>query len=86
MTISEWIYQQTEQTHTIALPRLFTLLYNAMIQVLELDTDRTRDLLLQDHAASGIKGQAKFLQQKVRTTDKINKGRSESRQKRHRAQ
>ena len=81
--VCDWLYQQSGQTHHIALPRLFSLLFNAMTDILKRDKDKTTDLLLLDFADSGIKGQPKFMQQ----ADKINsftaKRRSESRQKRH---
>jgi len=83
--LTNWLHTETDQTHKIALPRLFSLLFNFMTTVLKLDEQETIKFLLKDYAGSGIKGQAKFMQQ---TDDKIIKPikrRSESRQKRHQA-
>ena len=81
--LTTWLHAETDQTHKIALPRLFSLLFNFMTTVLKLDQQETIKFLLRDYEDSGIKGQAKFMQQ---TDDKIIKPfkrRSESRQKRH---
>lgn len=83
LNLSNWLYSVTDQTHKLALPRLFNLLFKFMTTELKLDEDKTLEYLLKDYEASGIKGQARFMQQ---TDDKIIKPfkrRSESRQKRH---
>jgi len=85
-TLTKWLHSTTDQTHKIALPRLFTLLKQAMVSELALDEDKSIECLLKDHADSGIKGQPKFITNNV-TKQKITpleKRRSESRQKRHR--
>lgn len=83
LTLSNWLHAETDQTHHIALPRLFKLLRQAMTEVLELDEQKTVDFLLQDYAESGIKGQPKFMTQEHSQAIKPLKRRSESRQKRH---
>ena len=82
LSLSSWIHAETDQTHHIALPRLFTLLKRAMTEVLYLDEEKTDEYLLKDFANSGIKGQPKFMHQ---LKDKVKpfKRRSESRQQRH---
>lgn len=83
LNLANWLHTETDQTHKIALPRLFSLIFSFMTTVLKLDEQQTIEFLLRDYEDSGIKGQAKFMQQ---TDDKIIKPfkrRSESRQKRH---
>jgi hypothetical protein len=83
--LSDWLYLQSGQTHHIALPRLFNLLFNAMTDILKRDIDKTTELLLRDYADSGIKGQPRFMQQTENINSSTAKRRSESRQKRHQA-
>jgi radical SAM superfamily enzyme YgiQ (UPF0313 family) len=85
--LSNWLHAETDQTHKIALPRLFNLLFNFMTSQLNLDEQQTIQFLLKDYEASGIKGQAKFMKLEHNSTTQSNnkpfKRRSESRQKRH---
>ena len=81
--VCDWLYQQSGQTHHIALPRLFSLLFNAMTRILKRDKEKTTELLLQDFADSGIKGQPKFMQHAESVNNITTRRRSESRQKRH---
>lgn len=87
LQLSNWLHAVTDQTHKIALPRLFRLLYKFMVEELQLDESKTTELLLKDYAISGIKGHARFMfsQNKTLPSAKLNKRRSESRQKRHQA-
>lgn len=84
LALSDWLHTTTDQTHKIALPRLFTLLRRAMLELLHLDEKLTDEYLLMDFAESGIKGQPKFLSQPQKQATEILKRRSESRQQRHR--
>ncbi len=83
MTISQWIYETTGQTHKISLDRLFRLLYDGMIQKLSMDEDRVREVLLKDYQASGLKGKAKFLQRQDTGENNIRRIKSAQRQMRH---
>ena len=83
LTLSNWLYAETNQTHNIALPRLFNLLFKFMTTMLKRNEQQTVEFLLEDHIVSGIKGQPKFmLQAKDKITEPFSR-RSESRQKRH---
>jgi len=82
MALSNWLHAETDQTHKIALPRLFTLLRTAMVDLLKRDIEHTESCLLKDFSESGIKGQPKFLQQPENKVTSLTR-RSESRQKRH---
>lgn len=81
--LCDWLYRESGQTHHIALPRLFNLLFTAMTDVLNLNKEITTSLLLQDFSDSGIKGQPRFMLQADTITDNVTTRRSESRQKRH---
>jgi radical SAM superfamily enzyme YgiQ (UPF0313 family) len=81
--LCRWLHKESGQTHHIALPRLFNLLFTAMTDILRLDKKITTTLLLQDYADSGIKGQPKFMQQVDSNNDNSTTRRSESRQRRH---
>ena len=83
LALTNWLHAETDQTHKIALPRLFNLLFRFLIEQLNQDVEQTVEHLLQDHKLSGIKGQAKFMLQSEQTNIKAFKRRSESRQQRH---
>jgi radical SAM superfamily enzyme YgiQ (UPF0313 family) len=68
LAFSDWLYAQTGQTHRIALPRLFELLRDALIEVFAVDADRTLDALARDCAVHGTKGCPGFLHARVRTS------------------
>ena len=59
--LSAWIYAQVQQTHQIALPRLFVLVHGAGQAVLGIEQSVLEDALLQDYAVTGQKGQIPFL-------------------------
>jgi len=59
--LSAWIYAQVQQTHQIALPRLFVLVHGAGQAVLGIEQSVLEDVLLQDYAVTGQKGQIPFL-------------------------
>lgn len=61
MSISNWLFSKTQQTHKIALVRLFDLLHQAISDELMIDSNTMQTCLLQDFACSGIKGRAPFL-------------------------
>ena len=82
LALSNWLHAETDQTHNIALARLFRLLFKFMTQELKRDKEETIEFLMKDYAESGIKGHAKFMN-KEKENSNIIKRRSESRQKRH---
>ena len=85
LTLSNWLYSETGQSHKIALLRLFRLIYKAMTEVLKRDKQQTIDCLTKDHEACGMKGRPEFhLKNNQKDLDnELKKKRSESRQKRH---
>ncbi|VAW66123.1 Mg-protoporphyrin IX monomethyl ester oxidative cyclase [hydrothermal vent metagenome] len=82
LNLSNWIFNTTGQTHKISLERLYTLLYNGMINALEFDEKTVTSALLRDYENSGIKGRPKFLQQSIKNVD-AKKIKSSQRQIRH---
>jgi len=59
--LSEWIYTQAQQTHQIALPRLFVLVHQGGQATLGLEREALESALLEDYARTGQKGQIPFL-------------------------
>jgi len=83
LALTDWLHTETDQTHNIALPRLFSLLFRFLTEELKRDTNQTIEILLQDYNVSGIKGPARFMNQAQSNIIKPVQRRSESRQKRH---
>ena len=83
LMLSNWLYSETKQTHKLALPRLFKLLFKFLSCELKRDEKQTIDFLLLDYEAAGFSGQANFLLSEEVSTVKTVKRRSESRQQRH---
>jgi len=65
MNFSDWLFDRTQQTHRIALPRLFSLLYEHLSEIQEsskqLRTESIRRALVADFAHNRLKGKPKFL-------------------------
>ncbi len=59
--LSGWIYAQVQQTHQIALPRLFVLVHGGGQALLGIENSVLEEALLQDYAVTGQKGQIPFL-------------------------
>lgn len=59
--LSEWIFTQSQQTHQIALPRLFVLVHEGGQAVLGIERDVLETALLADYAKTGQKGQVPFV-------------------------
>jgi hypothetical protein len=59
--LSGWIYAQVQQTHQIALPRLFVLVHQGGQEILGIGREALEATLLEDYARTGQKGQIPFL-------------------------
>jgi radical SAM superfamily enzyme YgiQ (UPF0313 family) len=83
--LSDWLYAMTDQTHRIALKRLFELLYEGMTTVLAIDTTTAAASLWQDYQASGLKGWPSYIsaEQGSRTHQSAKASSSQARQARH---
>lgn len=51
-----WLFDTTNQTHKIALKRLYDLLYTALVECFEEDSEQLQMLIKKDVDASGMKG------------------------------
>lgn len=60
MELSNWLFINTDQTHRIALNRLFTLVYQAMTEALAITPALAAEKLGLDFAESGLKGKPVF--------------------------
>jgi hypothetical protein len=69
LQFSDWLYAQTQQTHRIALPRLFALLHAALTSVFGLPGDVVLGALARDCAVHGFKGCPAFLHEHLRALE-----------------
>lgn len=89
MQFSEWLFETTEQTHRISLPKLFNLIHDALINEFEIEEELTVSALQQDFDRSGLKGAPPFLKNKNHDKTKLelslvkSSGKAGKRQKRH---
>ncbi|WP_455199810.1 DUF4080 domain-containing protein, partial [Kaarinaea lacus] len=60
LTLSDWIFATTEQTHRIALPRLFNLVYSGLTTELGVEDTVAEKALQADFDRSGLKGKPNF--------------------------
>jgi hypothetical protein len=63
MTLGDWLFNTTGQTHQFALERLFDLLYRGFIEALDVAEPTAREALAVDYQNSGAKGCPAFFQQ-----------------------
>lgn len=82
LALSDWLYEQTGQTHQISLNRLIMLIYQALTEYFNLDLEMVKQTLMQDFQASGLKGQPAFMPEQQKP-DKSAEQRTVLRQKRH---
>lgn len=61
MNFSNWLFAATNQTHQIALKRLFDLVYEYMTGVMELPDSEVSSVLIADYSRSGQKGLSGFM-------------------------
>ena len=76
MGFSHWLFETTNQTHKIALKRLFELVYEYMITVLDIPESVAASVLISDYSRSGQKGLAGFMQHRIQ--DEQTQGREKS--------
>lgn len=60
LELSDWLYATTGQTHRIALPRLFRLIYQGARELYELDEQSLYNAMHEDYTHSGMKGEPGF--------------------------
>jgi radical SAM superfamily enzyme YgiQ (UPF0313 family) len=67
-TLTQWVYAEVQQTHQIALSRLFVLVHGAGQAVLAIERTALEEALLQDYALTGQKGQVPFLTEALKNS------------------
>ena len=80
--VSAFIFASSQQTHKIALKRLFDFVYQALIQVLNADSTQAQALLLKDYQACKMKGVPNFLRTQIPNATSRPKQKSSQRQQR----
>ena len=88
MTLSDWLFNATGQTHQFALERLFDLLYRGLVEVLAADKTAVRNALTVDYQNSGAKGCPEFMrshptQASTQTFTRFKSAATPNRQARH---
>ncbi|MBT4838881.1 MAG: DUF4080 domain-containing protein [Methylococcales bacterium] len=63
MMLSDWLYQSTDQTHRIALKRLFKLMFVGLTDGLKLDKNLVFNALKCDFKQSNLKGSSEFIRE-----------------------
>ena len=63
LTLADWLYAETRQTHQIALDRLYDLVHAGLIVTLNCATEELTRALAHDYTASGARGAPEFLRQ-----------------------
>lgn len=82
MSLSDWLFSTTAQTHRIALPKLFELLWKHMTQELLIEKNTVENALLSDFKHNRLKGLPAFAKHE-NTTDKLATSNKAQRQLRH---
>lgn len=83
MCFSDWLYQHSQQTHKIALDKLFDYLHQGMTNVLKIAAEASLNSLVQDFEHSSLRRIPKCLQGRVLTKKLLNKPTAPKRQARH---
>lgn len=62
MKFSEWLFQKTDQTHRIALAKLFTLVHEGLTSHFQIEENAVTECLQKDYQRSGLKGIPGFIE------------------------
>lgn len=82
MQLADWLFDNTRQTHRIALPRLFDLLHAHLTERGSEEAENLQAALIADFAHNRLKGKPKFLRAS-QSTEKQPKHSTAKRQQRH---
>ena len=82
MSLTDWLFATTAQTHKIALSRLFTMLHEFMTTVLDIESEIVENALSDDYKHNRLKGFPKFKQHA--TPDQILQNQKSGAQRQHR--
>lgn len=83
LQFSDWLYATTGQTHKIALPRLFQLLHQALVEGFAVPEQDSLAALAHDCAAFGAKGCPDFLHGHLQQVQQAARRNAPARQARH---
>ena len=83
MRFSDWLYATIEQTHKISLKRLFSLVYQGMVETLGIPATQADETLQRDYAVSGEKGLPPFGELPSQAEKQKKSGGTLQRQSRH---
>lgn len=85
LSSSDWIFAHTNQTHKIALPKLFNILYQLFTGYLDVDQNLARSALTADFEHNKLKGRINFTSEATKAPNNIN-SQIAKRQSRHLAE
>ena len=80
---SEWLFKETDQTHRIALAKLFSLLFEGLTAHFQHEENIVTEALQKDYERSGLKGVPAFLKQAKTTLSIVKGAKGSKRQQRH---
>jgi hypothetical protein len=80
LLFSDWLFDTTGQTHRIALPKLFDLIRNHLLEIRNLDIATVDAALIGDFSHNRLKGLPKFTRQ---ISEPLKAGEPAQRQRRH---
>jgi len=65
IALSDWIFKTAGQTHKISLPRLFEIIYQALIECFNMKHNVIKSALWKDYLSSGLKGYPNFADEEM---------------------
>ena len=83
LAVSDALYRIAGSTWKIALKRLFSLMYQVMVETLGLNDEQVKALLLEDYQRAGLKGQPSFESEQAQLDKKSGVGVANKRQQLH---
>ncbi|MBI5752431.1 MAG: DUF4080 domain-containing protein [Hydrogenophilales bacterium] len=76
LSLSDWLYAETRQTHRIALDRLYDLVHAGLVAIMGCSNEEATHALARDYAGSGARGAPAFLKRGISGADKTEKTKS----------
>ncbi len=76
LSLADWLYAETRQTHQIALDRLYDLVHAGLVAIMGCSREAATQALARDYAGSGARGAPAFLKQEKSGADKTEKTKS----------
>ena len=73
LSLADWLYAETRQTHQIALDRLYDLVHAGLVTIAGCSNEDATQALTRDYAGSGARGAPLFLKQEKPSVGKTEK-------------